>query len=584
MKVFSELRRRNVFRMAALYVVVAWLVMQVAGVLRDLANLPEWVGPLVLALLAIGLPIALVLSWFYELTPEGVNLDSDVEARAETEAGGRRIDFIVIALLASGLMLFAYDKWWTGPLSEKSIAVLPFANMSGDPAQDYFADGISEELLSVLAHMPEIRVISRTSAFSYKGRNAALTDIADELNVGHILDGSVRRSGDRVRITAQLIHAQSDTQVWTNTFDRQLDDIFAIQDEIAAAVVDQLKVQVIGARPRLRETSPEAYALYLQGQHLARQLTGDHLLESNELFQRALALDPDYAPAWTGIANNYIFLFSFGLMPFDDGARLAREAIEVALAIDPQLAHAFALRGRIAKEYENDLPTAAWNFKRALELDLTDDDTIRDAAWLLIALGRIDEAIELTEFVIERDPVNPFGWSSLGAVYHYAGRWDAAIDACRTALRFAGDFITAHYCIGEALLYSGDAQAALAAFQAETLDALRLTGSAMAYQALGRFDESDAALAELINKHAEGWAAQISIVYDYRNEPDKAFGWLEKAVEYRDPGMSQILPSTQYFSNLRDDSRWLPFLESIGYAPQQLTAIEFDVTLPTTSR
>ena len=206
MGLWSELRRRNVLRMAALYVVAAWLVMQVAEVLIGLANLPEWIGPAVLALLAVGFPIALVLSWFYELTPAGISREGETEAAdILAHASGRRVDLVVIALLAAGLLLFAWDKWWVGPPPEKSIAVLAFENMSGDASQEYFSDGISEEILNLLAQMPELTVISRSSAFSFKGKDVPLPAIAEQLNVAHVLEGSVRQSGDKLRITAQLI-------------------------------------------------------------------------------------------------------------------------------------------------------------------------------------------------------------------------------------------------------------------------------------------------------------------------------------------------------------------------------------------
>jgi TolB-like protein len=205
--------------MAVLYVVAAWLIMQVAGVLIDLGSLPEWIGPIVLPLLVIGFPIALILSWFYEITPEGISLEKNVEAAESiTHVTGRRIDFIVIALLCAAVIVFAYDKWWVGPPPEKSIAVLAFENMSGDPDQEYLSDGISEELLNLLAKIPELDVRARSSAFSFKGKNVAIPTIAQQLNVAYVLEGSVRKAGSRVRITAQLIEASSDSHLWSESF------------------------------------------------------------------------------------------------------------------------------------------------------------------------------------------------------------------------------------------------------------------------------------------------------------------------------------------------------------------------------
>ena len=225
MGLISELRRRNVLRMAVLYAIAAWLIMQVAEVIMDLANLPDWIGPTILGLLAVGFPIALIFSWFYELTPEGLSLEKDVDrAESITHVTGRRLDFIVISLLLAAVILFAYDKWWIGGPPEQSIAVLAFDNMSADPDQEYFSDGISEELLNLLAQIPELTVISRSSSFSFKGKDIAIPTLAEQLNVAHVLEGSVRKVGNRVRITAQLIDARSDSHLWSASYERNLDD------------------------------------------------------------------------------------------------------------------------------------------------------------------------------------------------------------------------------------------------------------------------------------------------------------------------------------------------------------------------
>jgi TolB-like protein len=257
MKLLSELKRRNVFRMAVLYIVAAWLVMQVVGVLIDLGTLPPRFGPFVLPLLVVGFPIALALSWFYEITPEGIALDDDVE-RDESAARvhGRRADFIVIALLAAAVILFAYDKWWIGPPPEKSVAVLPFLNMSDDPDQGYFSDGISEELLNVLAKYPELKVAARQSSFVFKDKDLPIAEIGRQLNVAHVVEGSVRKSGNRLRITAQLINAEDGFNLWSDTFDRQLEDVFAIQDEIAREIGSALQIGCLRRVPRGPEPGP----------------------------------------------------------------------------------------------------------------------------------------------------------------------------------------------------------------------------------------------------------------------------------------------------------------------------------------
>jgi TolB-like protein/Tfp pilus assembly protein PilF len=337
--------------------------------------------------------------------------------------------------------------------TDQSIAVLPFVNRSSDAEQEYFSDGISEELLNLLAQIPELRVISRSSAFSFKGKDIAIPEIARQLNVAHILEGSVRRSGNMLRITAQLIDARSDTQLWSETWDRPLDDIFTIQDEIAATVVGQLKLTLLGGVPQAQETHPEAYALYLQARHLGRQITAETFAQSNALYQQALAIDPDYAAAWHGLARNYARQVGNGLLSFEEGSTLAHEAAERALAIDPDSAQAHALLGWITMLFDKDLAQAARHIERALQLAPADLAIIRNAAMLLHALGRLDEAIVLEEHAIAQDPVDPIGHANLGTNYLLAGRNDDAIAALETALRLSPGYIGAHYWIGTALLF-----------------------------------------------------------------------------------------------------------------------------------
>ncbi len=461
----------------------------------------------------------------------------------------------------------------------ESIAVLPFADMSPEGDQEYFSDGISEELLNLLVEIPGLQVAARTSSFSFKGQNLEIPEIAERLNVAHVLEGSVRKSGNQVRITAQLVRAADGFHVWSDTWDRSLDDIFAIQDEIAADVVAQLKITLLGAAPTVEQTDPEAYALYLQARQLGHQHTAEGYEQSNALYQQALAIDPDYAAAWAGLANNYINQAGFGLRPFDEGFRLAREAANRALAIDPEFAPAHATLGLIAMSYDGDLSAAARNYEHALELAATDAEILRFAANLAYGLGRLDESIALREYLVALDPVNPAGHSRLGFAYVNAGRQDEAIASYRTALSLSPGRGAAQYGIGVALLLKREPEAALAAMQQESFEAFQLIGLPMAYHALGQAAESDAALAELIEKYEQGAAYNIAYVLAFRGETDRAFEWLDKAVEYNDTGLSES-PIQILFANIHDDPLWLPFLESIGKSPEQLAAIEFNVTLP----
>ena len=575
-----ELRRRNVLRMAALYVVAAWLIMQVAEVVIGLADLPQWLGFATLVLLAVGFPIALILSWFYQITPEGIAREQDVEpAEASPRTTHRRLEIVFVSLLSAAVILFAYDKWWTGGSPDKSIAVLAFENMSGDPGQEYFSDGISEELLNLLSKMPELRVISRTSAFSFKDKNVDVPTIAEQLNVSHVLEGSVRVSGDKVRITAQLIDARSDAHLWSETYDQTLNDIFAVQHEIASTVVDELKVKLLGELPQVQQVDPEAYALLLQAQFLERNGTVDAIDRANALYTQLLEIEPEYTPAWVGLSVNYSNLATKGVLPFDEGFDLARDAAQKAIALDEDNAGAYAHLGWIAMWHDHDLAIAAKHYERALALDPTNIGIIANSAILLKGLGRLDEAVTLMEFHAARDPVNPTAHYNLGLAYLAASRWEEAIESQETALRLSPDYVGAHSFIGTALLMLGEPESALERMREEPSEPYRLLGTAMALHALGRGSESDQVLAELIDKYEQYWAYNIAYVLAFRNDADDAFAWLEKAVDYGDPGLADIVAEV-LFRRLQLDPRWATFLGKIGKSPSQLAAVEFDVSMP----
>lgn len=463
-------------------------------------------------------------------------------------------------------------------VADRSIVVLPFVNMSADDEQEYFSDGISEELLNLLARVPDLRVISRSSAFSYKGKNIDVPTIARQLRVAHVLEGSVRMSGDQVRITAQLIDARSDSHVWSETYDRTLDDIFAIQDEIAAAIVAQLNIELLGDAPSVPVTDPEAYSLFLQADYYAQNVNPADLEHSNSLFRQALDIDPGYALAWAGLAVNYSNMATNAYLPVDEGFGQARDAANKAIDLDPDNADAHGQLGWIAMWHDNDLVAAANHYATALILDPENLSTIANSAILLKGLGRLNEAVRLMEYHVVRDPVNPTAHFNLGLGYLAAGRWEESIVSQRTALQLSPDYVGAHSFIGTALLMLGEPEAALEAMQQEPSDPYQLLGLVMAQHALGRQDLADAALQELIQKYEQGWAYNIAYVLAYRNDSDAAFEWLDKAVEYGDPGLADIVAEI-LFSSLHLDPRWRAFLERLGKSPEQLAAIEFDVAV-----
>ena len=402
-------------RMAVLYVVAAWVIIQVAEVLIDLAKLPDWIGTTTLGLLAVGFPIALILSWFYEITPEGISLEKDVDrSESITHVTGRRLDFIVIALLCAAVILFAYDKWWIGPPPEKSIAVLPFQNMSADPEQEYFSDGISEDILNLLAQFPELNVISRSSAFSFKGKDVPIPTVAKQLNVAHVLEGSVRKVGNRVRITAQLIEASSDSHLWSESYDREFDDIFAVQDEIAAAISAALKMKLAlvageAVQPKsIKAGSINAYDAYLRGRELIRLRGRENLKEAIRHLEHSLRLDANFAPAHAHLAIATALLIEYGVSTPEEAWRTVIPHLDRAQALEPDLAEAHGGRALLENIVGNPESTIE-HARKALALNPNYSDAMN---WLQIALdqlGRYEESDANLKQMLVIDPLNIIG-------------------------------------------------------------------------------------------------------------------------------------------------------------------------------
>jgi TolB-like protein len=482
---FAELKRRNVFKAGVAYLALGWIVTQVSSTVAPLLHLPDWIGAVVLWIGVLAFPFVIMFSWIYEITPEGLKRESEVDRTSSiTHVTSRRMDYLIVGLLVLAIGLFAFDRFGprraasatsvemtvpavstgaatpTAPaasqpspaVSDNSIAVLPFVNMSEDKANEYFSDGITEELLNLLAKIPQLQVTARKSSFSFKGKEVGIKEIAKTLSVAHILEGSARKAGNQVRITAQLINAVNDKHLWSETYDRKLDDIFKVQDEIAGKVVEELKVTLLGAAPKARTTDPEAYALYLQARQLAQQATKEAFQQSDALYRKVLAIDPRYAPAWAGLGSNFANETSQNLLPGKEGFAQSREAAMKALAIDPDYASAHALLGWIAMYGDNDLAAAAEHFDRALALDPANLDVARNSATLLASLGRLDEAQALNEAVVRRDPVNMNALSNLGLEQRMTGRFDAAIASFRTVQSFTPGRGNGHAQLGVALL------------------------------------------------------------------------------------------------------------------------------------
>ncbi|HQW64275.1 MAG TPA: hypothetical protein PLZ17_06140, partial [Pseudomonadota bacterium] len=403
MTLIAELRRRKVFKVGAAYLVVAWLLIQVVSTVAPQLSLPEWAPRLITFVLLLGFPVALVLAWIFDATPEGVRVDA-------APVGNKRMYAIAAALAA-----LAVGWYWKGRpervdtgAEARTIAVLPFVNMSGDPDNEYFSDGISEEILNVLASTPELRVAARTSSFAFKGQAKEIPDIARELEVRMVLEGSVRRQGDRVRITAQLIDAQKGFHLWSQTYDRDLKDIFAIQDDIARAIGDELKVRIGGAMAQGASTaatgSVEAYDLYLRGLAQWQLRREQSLWDAAALFERSLAADPDYAPAHAGLALVFTVLDSYSARITTRESQLrARDHAEQALALDPASPEAFAALGNGAgKQGRRD--TARRLYQRAIMLRPSFATAHQWQGTNLMVGGELEAGLASVQRAVELDP------------------------------------------------------------------------------------------------------------------------------------------------------------------------------------
>jgi len=409
----EELKRRNVFRVAIAYVIIAWLLLQVGDTLAPALHLPDWVNSVLAFFLILGFPLAIFFAWAYELTPEGLKKEKDVDrGKSITRVTSRKLDYVVFALLVLALAYFTFDKFVLDPsrdaelvqatteavagratetgkaeIADKSIAVLPFVNMSNDPEQEYFSDGISEELLNVLAQFPGLQVAARTSAFQFKGQNRDIAGIAKQLHVNHVLEGSVRKAGNRLRITAQLIDADSGFHLWSETYDRELDDIFAIQDEISAAIGEALKIELkLGsgesgaALPSIPAASTvQAYEYYLKGRQLINQRSRNGLEKAVTALERSLELDERYAPSHAQLAIAIALLkeggSTYGDFSMDEVLERAMPHVDRAFQLNANLAEAFAAKSLITN-FQRDYAASLENSEKALALNPSYVDVI----------------------------------------------------------------------------------------------------------------------------------------------------------------------------------------------------------------
>lgn len=452
-----------------------------------------------------------------------------------------------------------------GPAPEKSIAVLPFVNMSDDPKQEYFADGLSEELLDLLSRVADLSVAARTSAFTFKGKSDDIPTIARKLRVSNVLEGSVRKSGDKLRITVQLVHAENGYHVWSQTYDRKLEDIFKIQDDIAESVVKALKVSLLdGSSATSKGTKdPEAYNWYLRArftsQHAGPPADYEKIVQ---YLQQTLQLDPTYAPAWASLSGTRSLQAAFGFIPAADGWKEARQAAKQALMLDPNLPEAHAALARIEYLHDWDWSSAQAQMHEALRLD-PNSPTLAWAGYLAAALGKLDTSLGFLQRGVASDPLDPHAYAYLGVIRYRAGRLADARAAFDMALDLNAAESGVHTAIAEVMLAKGDSAAALVEAERETDVERRVWGRAIVYFAVGRKAAADAALAELEKNYAEVDAYNIAEIHATRGEIDQAFDWLDRAYRQRDYSCTWII-SDPLLKNLRGDARYKAFLRKMN--------------------
>jgi adenylate cyclase len=584
----NELKRRNVGRVAVLYLVVCWLILEPVHVIFHMLEAPAWANRIVIILMAIGFPAVLLFAWVYEITPEGLKPTVEVpHGQSIRRQTGQRLNRAIIVVMAVALAYFVVDKFWlskhvpapehhaatpsAGTLpavvaaSDKSIAVLPFVDMSEKKDQEYFADGMAEEVIDLLARAPELRVPARTSSFYFKGKSTKVSDIARELGVAHILEGSIRREGNRIRVTAQLVRADNGYHLWSQTYDRDLHDVFKVQDDIANAVVQALQITLMGGpltRQKGGTQNLKAYQLYLRGLHENSLNTGTAFEAARQHLEQATKLDPDFALALTELGSTTTSLAVFRALPFTDAFENARQLAQHALQVTPGLVEAHVLLGYINRTYDRDWVAAQTEARQALALEPTSPHALLFAGMVSAALGHWDDAVGRLRAAFVGDPLNSWVHWHLATTLYRAGRFADAEVAYRKLIELEPGFAWARAYLGKTLLAEGHPDEALAMAEQEVDEAERLDILPVVLQAVGRQVEADAALNALIAKFANTEAYYVAMDYAYRGDHDHALQWLERAYKQRESCFIELI-GEPLFTNLWSDPRYKTFLRSV---------------------
>jgi TolB-like protein/tetratricopeptide (TPR) repeat protein len=588
---FAELKRRNVYKVAVAYAVIAWLLIQIATQVFPFFEIPNWAVRLVVLVLVAGFPVALVFSWAFEITPEGIVRETDVEpGKSITHHTGKKVVAItiVLAIVASGLLAFrlfgpklVVPRHDASPartevaraIPEKSIAVLPFDSLSEDKSNAYFAEGVQDEILTRLAKVADLKVISRTSTQHLKSVPDDLPQIAKQLGVAHVLEGSVQKANDQIRVNVQLINALTDTHLWAETFDRKLTDIFAVESEIAKTITDTLQAKLSGSEQHAIAARPtentEAHQLYLKGRFFWNKRTANDLKKSIEYFEQAIAVDPNYALAYAGIADAYVWLPGYTAGAPRDCYPKAKAAATKALQLDDTLAEAHTTLALAIWLYDFDASQAIREFQRAIELN--QNYAIAHQQYgnnTLSAVGRFDDAIGEGKRAVELDPLSLVINTDMGSDYYYARRYDEAIAQLHKTLEMDPGFYIAHLVLGQVLDAKGDRDAAIV----ECQKARALNDDPSVHGVLARVHglsgnkmEAEKILDHLkkLSKERYVSAYSFALVYLGLGDKEEALRWLEQSYQDRagsDIGFIRVDP---LLDPLRGDPRFEALAEKV---------------------
>ncbi len=579
-KFFSELKRRNVYKVAIAYAVVAWLLMQIATQVFPFLEIPNWAIRLVIMLIVIGFPIALIIAWAFELTPEGLKRTEFADELPKKPAHNRTWIYVVVIAGAISIGLFFLGRFTAAPkqsasadLSLKSIAVLPFENLSHDPDNAYFADGIQEEILTRLAKIADLKVISRTSTQRFKSTPDNLLEIAKQLGVANILEGSVQRSADQVRVNVQLIKAATDAHLWADTFDRKLTDIFAVESEIAKAVADTLQAKLSGAEQSAIAARPtensEAHELYLRGRYFLGKRTADDFKRAIDYFNQAIAKDPNYALAYAGIADSYSISSGYSDEPPADALHKARLAAGKALSIDDKLAEAHVSMGLVLDDADLNLKEARREFERAIELNPNYADAHYSLGFNVLApLGDFDRAISEMNRAVELDPFSVIINANLGFSYIFARRYPEAIVQLRKTTELNPDFVASHVLLGLAYEVSGQREQAITEYQ-RAYDLDQRSGPQADPLLLATIYALKGERAKALQQLDEGKAlAQrralfVAVIYVRLGDKNEAIAWLQRSYQNKDFRFIAYINVLPQLDPLRGDPRFEALAEKV---------------------